>query len=499
MFFCIPSLNIYAAEGELGYFGGISEGINLPKSIEKYVPEDRDNEDISLEYKEMIFITGEPIEVEGIMEIRQDDPIEEDEAGTYTTRYIIEAENLQEDVVLRRNITLETSYRRDVDYQEKVQIIRDTTVDRWTETITINGVRYTLEDDLSDFSKGSIEDQTPGVKYYNGEISYRAVYTYGNNGAGRVTVNMQGPLYGYDQPWSKVETQKLIMNIENTPEEEDGWQMEIELTPTIEAKKTIYFEENEPYAISFDGTYNQVMERHGGLDYRITTNHPELTTRQKVNSISIPSFNMTEKLRVPTGLDFLAGHFAEEDIKKLFSLEILTGTPSQYQPYQAMSRGGYIVAICKAMNIEPRPSIEENKGRDKILVFADLSEDDPNYGYYMEAYYQKLINGDSGYLRPERPLTREEAFVMLIRVIGLERLGLNPTPRTPFVDDDDIAMWAKNAIYAGNNLGLILGDNQGKVSPKKWVSKAEAAAVINRLIEYLREDIIDDYRAKIMY
>jgi hypothetical protein len=35
--FSLTSMYAYADMGDMGYFGGISEGTNLPKTIEKYV------------------------------------------------------------------------------------------------------------------------------------------------------------------------------------------------------------------------------------------------------------------------------------------------------------------------------------------------------------------------------------------------------------------------------------------------------------------------------
>jgi hypothetical protein len=47
---------------------------------------------------------------------------------------------------------------------------------------------------------------------------------------------------------------------------------------------------------------------------------------------------------------------------------------------------------------------------------------------------------------------------------------------------------------AGYNLGIIKGDALGKVLPNTMISKTEAAAIINRLIDYCREEISQDYQ-----
>jgi len=47
--------------------------------------------------------------------------------------------------------------------------------------MTINGVQYSLDAEQSYSNIGIIESLTPGVTYYKGDISHRAVYTADEN------------------------------------------------------------------------------------------------------------------------------------------------------------------------------------------------------------------------------------------------------------------------------------------------------------------------------
>ena len=100
-----------------------------------------------------------------------------------------------------------------------------------------------------------------------------------------------------------------------------------------------------------------------------------------------------------------------------------------------------------------------------------------------------MVDGTGENFSVDAPITRQEAFTIYVRVIGLERLGVMTTLQTPFRDDAQIAPWAKREIMAGYKIGVILGDSDGNVKPTQWFTKAEAAAVINRLINYLRTEI----------
>ncbi len=490
--------SVFGMEGEIGYFGGISEGYRLPQTIDqKVVTKSKKSKTIELNYKEVVFITGKPIEMEGTLSIQSKGRVDDDvDNGIYDEVYTIKMENpLAKEESLERKITFETRYYK-VKQDHMTQVIKDSTPKKWTETVRINGKQYTLDSDKSRFIKSMIEDYTPGVQYYSGKLSTEAHYI---NGDERVIVSLEGPLYGYEQPWSKTETQDLQFVVKSQGGEK-SWEMAGTITPSVITKKTLKYYQTPNLPHSLEGTYEEIMENHGGLLYTITSRHPDLSPKQKKGSLSVPSFNIFEILKAPKNLDFLKGHFAEEDIKKLYSMNILDENPAYFKPNQAMPRSQYVKALCRAMNIpieeiETKKTSRKSKEQVQPQIFADVSPNHPEYPYIMAAYKAQLIQGDGAYFYPERPITREEAFVIFVRILGLERLGLDPTPRTPFVDDAYIAPWAKRDLYAAYNLGLIKGNPEGKILPKNWLSKAEAAALTNRLIDYLRSDMLRDYRA----
>lgn len=480
----ISSLS-YAAENEMGHSGGISEGSNLPKTIEKYVniPSYTTN---TYQYKEVIFITGTPLVFEGTIEVALDDTkIDEDPIGSYTETYTIEAKNLEENGTLERKLSF-TTYYRVIDREFKKIIDTESELSGWEETIKIGDDKYELDESMSSFYKSGIKDVTPGVVYYDTDVTYVARFIDGDKQV--VTISGEGSNYGFDQPWSKIETQDRHITIDY--KEENKEDMIVDTNATLESKKTIYYDKTEPYPISFDGTYNQRMEREGVLTYQIKTYHNTLDENDYTGSIAISTANRIEKLPIPTNLDFIEGHWAEDDIKKLYSMEIFTQIPHFGMQYEAISRGEFVKALCLAMNIDIM-AYEENK---EEVIFGDVTSDHPLYPYVMAAYKKKLIKGTGEDFDIDRPINRQEAFVIYIRVIGLERLGVTESPLTPFVDDSEIASWAKKEIMAGYKLGIIQGDNTGRVNPKRWISKSEAAAIVNRLIDYLREEIGEDYR-----
>lgn len=481
---------IYGSDGgEMGPYGGISEGSNLPRTIDSYVDDGIDPE-TTFEYMEMVFISGEPVEFVGSIEVQIDEiDIESDPTGTYEEQYTVTASSLAGDSI-DREITFTTSYRV-VESAFKSQIVRVSQVTNWQENLNVGGTNYTLDEERSDFSKSSIEDVTPGVSYYDTVISYNAEYDSANGGS--VSVTVDGNVYGYQQPWSKVETQDLNMFIDFSTDGNDGWQMQVHLKPYMKAKKTMYYDETEPYPISFGGTYNQRLEREATLTYEILTTDRDIPEEDRSGSIYLDTNNAVEKLPIPDGLEFIEGHWAEEDIKKLYSMEIFTEVPHEGMQYEAITRGAYVKALCIAMNIDTTDYEAENLPAEPIQYYGDVTADHPYYKYIMGATDAKLVQGIGADFNVNTPITRQEAFVIYVRVIGLERLGVTENPVTPFIDDASIANWARKEIMAGYKLGIIKGTN-GYVQPTRIISKSEAAAIVNRLIDYLREEISQDYQ-----
>lgn len=486
LFICTTT--VYADPLDFGVFGGISEGRKLPKTTEQLLATNKNTKnELKSTYKEMVFLTGEPKEYNGNITVTSSTTNLADK-GTYKLTYkVANGDTTPKDMSIARTMEYNVNYRK-----EENQTIKDYEISKWTETITVGGKTYTIDSKQSKSSISIIEDKTPGVNYYKGDVSHRAVYTSGQD---KITQEISGVIYGYSSAWSSTETQKLNCTVST-----NNWQMEYQLRPSVSVNKTLQYGKNEPTAISFDGNYKEVMQNKSGLNYNIYVMPPQFTYTTKASgNISIPSFNTFEQLVAPD-VSFLKGHFAEEDIKKLFSMQILTGEPKFYQPSQAITRGDFTKMIVKAIKLPIEDTSNKNNQKAPVeIVFSDVLPDREEYPYIMAAYKSGLVSGrNNGKFSIDEPIERQEAIVILLRALGLENLGLDPTPITPFVDDNKIENWAKKEIYAANRIGIIAGDNEGKFNPQSFINKAEAAAIVNRLINYMRYDMQVDYTENIV-
>lgn len=482
----------YAGEGEMGYFGGISSGIKLPtltslaqskiKTVSKY----------TLPYKENIYLSGKAETVEGTIEIKPGKGIDKEKAeGNYTESYKITAQNGDNSVTLTRNITFNTQYIYEADRKQTTKV---STVTKWSEIIKVNGTSYKLDSDLSNYTKSILEEYTPGVTYYRGDSHYDAVYEDLNSEDGYITVSVNGPIYGYDQAFSKTETQKrsITINLGN------GEGYAVEETPTFTVYRDIQYGANEPIAISMAGNYKEIIRSEGALSYSILQGNASLYDDELSGMIGLESSPTIEQLSVPTNLN-IGGHPAETQIKKMYSMKIFTEDVAGLSVNRAVTKGEYITMLVKALQMElPEEKTSRNKKNQVVEVspFTDVKEGNTYYPYAMAAYNAGLIDG--GTFGANEYLTREAMYVLNIRAIGLERLGIGTMGvYTPFVDDKQISSWAKTSIYAASRLGII-NSSTGYVYPKKKVTVAECATFLDQFIEYLRYDLQKDYNDKML-
>lgn len=492
--FAMMSSSLYAFEGEMGYFGGISTGEKLPTTIEVAQSKQTRTSKYTLPYKENIYLTGRAVPVEGTIEVRPGSVDKDKGTGSYSETYAIKAQSPDGKDKVTRSITLETAYIYDTALG---QMTKTSKVKKWTEIVVVGGQTYSLDPSQSHFSKSMLEDYTPGVMYYRGDISYEAVYRDVTNGNGTnyVSVAVSGPIYGYDQAFAKTETQKRNISIDKGDS-----QYYIQETPTYTVHKDIQYSVSEPGAISFAGNYKEMIRSEGNHTYTIYVGDPELYDKEKKGSMNITNTPKLEQLPIPS-MPHMMSHPAKSDVEKLYSMKILSKDPAKFSPSQIVTRGEYIEMLVRALQI-PLPEVKKtttllNKNQAPApIVFTDIKETDTIYPYAIAAYNAGLVSG--GKFGGNTKLTRQDLYTLTVRAIGLERLGIGTGGAyTPFVDDALIASYAKSSLYAASKLGLIASSN-GYIFPKREVTFGEAAAILNQFIDYLRYDLQKDYSEKMM-
>jgi len=479
-----------AIEGTLGYEGGIS-AVNVNEGNEYY-------------YTEMCFLSGKPIYLTGTLTIdkRMRNNIE---TATYTYRL----ENPEEGATLTRVIIYETTSET----KANGQITESTRLTRLpTEVITIGNNRYNLVG--YNFSRSLITDPKPALNYYAGEFAGRKTYAVNGNRDNTITVTISGKMYAYDQYWSSTQTQKVQYILEaRMPGEGYQWGGSAEVTVSTTTRQQIKYSANEPWQISFDGGYvrrtweEAILDYHARLPEMDSSNRPTPVLKDYSGRTSISTPPVLERLMVPN-IKQLSGHWAQEPVSILFGLGVIPGTGENYNINKYVTRREFIVMLMQAVRDVPEDpnlrvsTLTTSRNRNKTVEespFLDVSIDDPDYPLIKKAYDRKIAVGTGySYFNPDKYITYAEAIKMIVGALGLENLAPWPHAVTPYVDNDSIPAYARNAAAVAYSLGIFQGDERGYFNPSGYITNEQAARLFYNLIQYMGDELVKDYSDRML-
>ncbi len=455
------------------------------------------------EYSEYFFLTGKPILLSGTCEV-SDIP----DKDNYSRTFSFELSNTDENVILTREITYDITNKKD---SELSQTIYKADINKIDESITANGVSYNLGSFLFDRSK--LIDNTPAVDYYSGNVYFeRKYYINGdaitNDGVIVHKINSLTDI-GYSHYWGDSET--LILEHEITMKESSfddspKWSANITTKNSSIDKKRFQYIETDPQNISFRGSYvkNNTMENIVQCTYNLPTisggTIDELNRIESEKNITKDVITDYESLISPKIKD-IGGHWAEDNIFLLCSLGIFDNSNEYFAPNSQMNRIMFGKAIANSLADIEKSDLTDQiiRDRDKTdKLFFDIENSDIDYNYIKFLKERKIINGEYGYFKPYRPISRAEAIKIMVNALGLEYLAPMPPYTTTFTDDKMIPKWARDSVYVANEIGLVHGYPDGTFRPDVYLNKADATALIANFINHIKDTITIDYREKII-
>ncbi len=486
--------NVFAQSGYIGYFGGITEGKRLPKTSETLLELNKASKNETFTYKEYILIDKTPVLFEGEMTVTSKEPETFADKGRYTIQLeIAPTDTSSKDASIERSVTYQVNYYRD----EAKNIIKDYSATNWEEVLTTPTGKYTLDEKKSYFDLSVVENYAPGVMYYKGDISSKAFYTGGLAPDGGVAeVTRTGSIFGFNSGWSNTETHRINAYVKNG---EDTFNYQIR--PSVSVYKDLQYGNNEPTYTSFEGNYREVLTNDSGLFYTILNKSNSMYLVEDTGTASVDSRNYFEQL-APVNLTSLKGAPYYTDVEKLYGMGILDGDPNLFKPTQAITRGEFVTMLVKAFKLSTATYQVDSKKKSKTPLasyYADVPSSRNDFKYIMTARDAGIAYGSTdGHFYPDGYITRQEAICMIIRSLGLQTMGITGNPQSPFIDDKDIANWAKNDLYTAYKVGIISTGEDFKVNPKQKLTKADAAVVVNSMVDYLRYTLKENYAESIV-
>ena len=182
--------------------------------------------------------------------------------------------------------------------------------------------------------------------------------------------------------------------------------------------------------------------------------------------LTIGMLPMTAFAEGISSFDDTVAHWAQAETDKWAGRDLIKGYEGDFRPDDPISRAEMVVLADRLMGYQ----VKENNN------FTDLENT-----WYTDAIlrcaYKGIVEGYDGKVYPEAAITRQEAVVLLSRMIGLDAdMG-----ETGYKDDKSIAGWAKGYVEAFGNLGYIQGRPGNVFNPEAAITRAEVVTVIDHM------------------
>ncbi|WP_286155023.1 S-layer homology domain-containing protein, partial [Bacillus sp. FJAT-27264] len=178
----------------------------------------------------------------------------------------------------------------------------------------------------------------------------------------------------------------------------------------------------------------------------------------------------------------VVNHWAKDAINDMGSRMVIDGTGSSlFSPDRDITRAEFAAILVRGLGL---------KLEDSSSVFSDVKTSDWSSSAINTAYAYQLISGfEDGTFRPNDKITREQAMTILSRAMTIT--GLKATLSTQsedttlrsFGDAANVSGWAQSSVAGSVQAGLISGRSATELAPKSFISRAEVATIIQRLLQ----------------
>lgn len=174
----------------------------------------------------------------------------------------------------------------------------------------------------------------------------------------------------------------------------------------------------------------------------------------------------------------ITGHWAADNILFVASRGLLSGTSdTTFSPNTGMTRGMFVTALGRLAGINP-DSYKTGK-------FTDVKADAYYAPYVNWAAQTGIVTGVTAItFAPDTNINREQMAVIMANYA--KKLGYD-LPKTlqavTFADNAQISSWAKDAVKAMQQAGILAGKANNRFDPKGTATRAEVATVLRRFVE----------------
>lgn len=150
---------------------------------------------------------------------------------------------------------------------------------------------------------------------------------------------------------------------------------------------------------------------------------------------------------------------------------LLVGEDGKLLPDAALKRSEMATIITRAFGATTQADLSAYTDIPKGSWYADPMSSAVKMGAFV---------GSDGQLNPEKPITREEVFVVIARLLTL--VSEDTSVLDQFSDKDQVSPWALSAVSAMVKAGYVQGSD-GRLNPGAPISRAEIAQFMDNLVK----------------
>ncbi|SFK66851.1 Fibronectin type III domain-containing protein [Paenibacillus sp. 1_12] len=274
------------------------------------------------------------------------------------------------------------------------------------------------------------------------------------------------------------------------------------VVPPVEFKVIGTYGEKTVEVSKFDAYVERTIAIPDGVDpNRITTGivvEPDGTVRHvptkvvmidskyyaKINSLTNSTYSIVWH---PLEFKDVANHWAKTAVNDMGSRMVISGSGNdQFSPNRDITRAEFTAIIVRGLGL---------KLENSTTPISDVKTSDWYSSAINTAYAYQLINGfEDGTFRPNDNITREQAMVIIAKAMTITNLKAKLTIKVtedtlrPFIDSTNASTWASSSIADSIQAGIVSGRSATELEPKANITRAEVAAIIQRLLQ--KSDLI---------
>ena len=165
--------------------------------------------------------------------------------------------------------------------------------------------------------------------------------------------------------------------------------------------------------------------------------------------------------------DFTSEDWYFQHVDQAVALGLFSGDGTTFSPTKSITRAEFAASLANLAGVD----VADYRGTSS---FSDVGDAWYNGAVNWVSSMNIMSGMGDGTFRPNDPITREQLCVAMANYGGLTYSGSSAA----FADDSSISSWAKDAVYACKELGIISGMGDNTFAPKSNSQRSHACVIV---------------------